>query len=61
MPWWINTKRVDEITIEPNSWLLLRLQKFQGIMSTQGVVTLIGPIEPFATGIKMKSSDQEAI
>ena len=27
----------------------------------QGVVTLIGPVEPFATGIKMKSSDQEAI
>ena len=27
----------------------------------QGVVTLIaGPVEPFATGIKMKSSDQEA-
>ena len=23
----------------------------------QGVVTLIGPVEPFATGIKMKSSD----
>ena len=27
----------------------------------QGVVTLIGPVEPFATGIKMKSSDQEDI
>ena len=27
----------------------------------QGVVTLIGPVEPFATRIKMKSSDQEAI
>ena len=27
----------------------------------QGVVTLIGPVEPFATGIKMKSSDQEVI
>ena len=27
----------------------------------QGVVTLIRPVEPFATGIKMKSSDQEAI
>ena len=26
----------------------------------QGVVTLIGPVEPFATGIKMKSSNQEA-
>ena len=30
-------------------------------MNIQGVVTLIGPVEPFATGIKMKSSDQEAI
>ena len=30
-------------------------------VSLQGVVTLIGPVEPFATGIKMKSSDQEAI
>ena len=27
----------------------------------QGVVTLIGSVEPFATGIKMKSSDQEDI
>ena len=27
----------------------------------QGVVTLIEPVEPFATGIKMKSSDQETI
>ena len=27
----------------------------------QGVVTLIGPVEPFATGIKMKSSDQNVI
>ena len=27
----------------------------------QGVVTLIRPVEPSATGIKMKSSDQEAI
>ena len=26
----------------------------------QGVVTVIGPVEPFATGIKMKSSNQEA-
>ena len=27
----------------------------------QGVVTLIGPVEPFATGIKMKSRDQHII
>ena len=27
----------------------------------QGVVTLIGPVEPFATGIKMKSRDQHVI
>ena len=26
--------------------------------STQGVVTLIRPVEPFATGIKITSSDQ---
>ena len=32
-----------------------------GKIIIQGVVTLIGPVEPFATGIKMKSSDQEAI
>ena len=31
------------------------------VMIQQGVVTLIGPVEPFATGIKMKSSNQEAI
>ena len=27
----------------------------------QGVVTIIRPVEPSATGIKMESSDQEAI
>ena len=27
----------------------------------QGVVTLIGPVEPFATGINMKSRDQHVI
>ena len=31
------------------------------ILAMQGVVTLIRPVEPSATGIKMKSSDQEAI
>ena len=25
----------------------------------QGVVTLIGPVEPFVTGIKMKSRNQD--
>ena len=29
------------------------------VMAMQGIVTLIGPIEPFATGIKMKSRDQQ--
>ena len=28
---------------------------------TQGVVTLIEPVEPFATGIKMKSRDKHVI
>jgi len=27
--------------------------------SIQGVITINSPVEPFATGIKMKSSDQE--
>ena len=27
----------------------------------QGIVTLIGPIEPFATGIKIKSKNQHII
>ena len=30
-------------------------------ITAQGVVTLIKCIEPFATGIKMKSTDQEVI
>ena len=28
-------------------------------MTLQGVVTLIGPVESFVTGIKMKSRDQQ--
>ena len=35
-------------------------EKHKFKLTWQGVVTLIGPVEPFATGIKMKSSDQEA-
>ena len=31
------------------------------VTTPQGVVTLIRPVEPSATGIKMESSDQEAI
>ena len=30
-------------------------------MDWQGVVTLIGPVEPFATRIKIKSRDQHII
>ena len=38
-----------------------KIQLQSTLCVSQGVVTLIGPVEPFATGIKMKSSDQEAI
>ena len=30
-------------------------------MGSQGVVTLIGPVEPFVTGIKMKLRDRQII
>ena len=34
---------------------------YQVIVQNQGVVTFIGPVELFATGIKMKSRNQHVI